>query len=142
MQRLQGFIRHRGVAIGLIAILLLSGGGVAAFTWPWSKPAADTYRTQPVTRGTVATTVTTSGPLSAISNLSFGFQTAGTITQVDVKVGDQVKAGQQIAQLDNTDVAATLKTARANYDKAVATYNTLVGGATQNDIACGAGERR
>ena len=135
MQRVRGFVRQRGVAIGLVATLLLSGGGVAAFTWPWSTPTADTYRTQPVTKGTIATTVTTSGPLSASTSLSFGFQNAGTITAVEVKVCDQVQAGQTLAQLDPTDVNAALTTARANYDKAVAAYNALVAGPTQQDLA-------
>src|SRR6476620_3011236 len=100
MQRLQRLVRQRGVGIGLIALLLLSTAGTAAFSWPWSKAAADTYRTQAVTRANVATTIATSGPLSATTSLNLSFPSAGTLKQVYVKQGDHVQAGQALAQLD------------------------------------------
>ena len=42
------------------------------------------------------------GTLITQADATFGFDTSGQITQVNVKVGDHVAAGQVLAQLDNT----------------------------------------
>jgi multidrug resistance efflux pump len=59
-----------------------------------------------------------SGALIAQSETSFGFNTSGQVTKLNVKVGDVVAAGQVLAELDNT--SATL-----NYQKAQRTLNEL-----------------
>jgi HlyD family secretion protein len=51
------------------------------------------------------------GTLIAGTDASFGFDTSGQVTGVYVKVGDQVEAGQALAQLDDT-------LARMKYDEA------------------------
>jgi multidrug efflux pump subunit AcrA (membrane-fusion protein) len=43
-----------------------------------------------------------SGTLTPQTDAVFGFDTNGQVTQVNVKVGDQVEAGQVLAQLDDT----------------------------------------
>ncbi len=45
---------------------------------------------------------TGSGTLVAQTDATFGFDTSGQVTDVYVKVGDQVEAGQVLAQLDDT----------------------------------------
>jgi RND family efflux transporter MFP subunit len=52
-----------------------------------------------------------SGTLVAQTDANFGFDTSGQITQIDVKVGDKVEAGQVLAQLDDT-------LAQMNFDEA------------------------
>src|SRR5271157_2131159 len=42
------------------------------------------------------------GTLVSNNETSFGFQTSGTLTKVNVAVGDQVTAGEVLAQLDDT----------------------------------------
>lgn len=42
------------------------------------------------------------GTLITQTDATFGFDTSGQVTQVNVKVGDSVEAGQILAQLDNT----------------------------------------
>jgi RND family efflux transporter MFP subunit len=52
-----------------------------------------------------------SGTLVAQTDANFGFDTGGQIAQIDTKVGDEVEAGQVLAQLDDTF-------AQMNYDEA------------------------
>jgi len=55
-----------------------------------------------IRRGDLVVSASGTGTLIAQTDASFGFETSGQITQVYVKVGDQVEAGQVMAQLDDT----------------------------------------
>jgi HlyD family secretion protein len=59
-------------------------------------------QTTVVRPGDLTVSASGSGTLVAQSDASFGFDTSGQVTQVNVKVGDQVEAGQVLAQLDDT----------------------------------------
>jgi multidrug resistance efflux pump len=65
-----------------------------------------------------------------------GFEQSGTVTSVDVKVGDTVRAGQNLAQIDAGDLRLALQQAQANLKAAQASYDKLkTGSATEPDIA-------
>jgi HlyD family secretion protein len=53
-------------------------------------------------RGNLILSASGSATLIAQTDATFGFDTSGQVTQVYVKVGDQVEAGQVLAQLDDT----------------------------------------
>ena len=53
-------------------------------------------------RGNLVVSASGSGTLIAQTDASFGFETSGQVTEIHVKVGDQVEAGQVLAQLDDT----------------------------------------
>jgi len=53
-------------------------------------------------RGDLVLSASGTGTLIPQSEATFGFKTSGQITQVNVKIGDQVEAGQVLAQLDGT----------------------------------------
>jgi HlyD family secretion protein len=55
-----------------------------------------------VQRGDLALSASGTGTLIAQTDASFGFASSGQVTEVYVKVGDQVEAGQVLAQLDDT----------------------------------------
>jgi HlyD family secretion protein len=52
--------------------------------------------------GDITVTASGTGTLVAQTDASFGFDTSGQVTAVNVKVGDQVEAGQVLAQLDDS----------------------------------------
>jgi HlyD family secretion protein len=52
--------------------------------------------------GDLTVSATGSGTLIAQTDASFGFDTSGQVTQVNVKVGDQVEAGEVLAKQDDT----------------------------------------
>jgi len=61
-----------------------------------------TTQTAIVRRGDLVVSASGSGTLIAQTGASFGFDSNGRVTDVYVKVGDQVEAGQVLAQLDDT----------------------------------------
>jgi multidrug efflux pump subunit AcrA (membrane-fusion protein) len=101
------------------ALLWTAGGalvGVAIaitlFTVGRSKPPAATTATTAVTRGSVTLQVAASGTVQAIQSRGLSFSMAGTVTEVDVKPGDTVKAGAVLARIDPTDAQATVDAAQ------------------------------
>jgi HlyD family secretion protein len=61
-----------------------------------------------VERGIVTTGVSANGSLSAISQQNVGFPNGGQLTNVFVKVGDRVEAGQVLATVDDFALRQTL----------------------------------
>lgn len=55
-----------------------------------------------IRRGNLVLSASGTGTLIAQTDATFGFKTGGQVTQVNVKIGDQVEVGQVLAQLDDT----------------------------------------
>jgi multidrug efflux pump subunit AcrA (membrane-fusion protein) len=69
-------------------------------------------RTVAVTRATVTSSVTGSGNAASSVSTPVSFQTAGTVTAVNVKPGDTVTSGEVLATIDPTSARSTLQTAK------------------------------
>lgn len=125
-----------GGAAGLVALVLAS----TLFAVAASRGPALTYRSQQVTQGNLALTVHATGPLqSAIYDVNFSG--SGRVAAIDVKVGQQVTAGQALARLDATSLQdavsqaqATVAAAQTALDNAV-TNQTKVQAQTQAQLA-------
>ena len=116
LQRGQGISRRVWLGGGIALILL----GIIAALYINSRGSstAPTVVTSPVSSGTVIANVTGSGSIAAAQSLDLAFQTSGTVTQVMVKEGDSVTAGQPLAQLDTRDLALQVASAQAALDSA------------------------
>ena len=102
-----------------VAILAIAGG--AAYYYTSSAQASETTTETPVQtatafRGSIVLYANGTGTLAPANQVSFGFGTSGQITELNVKIGDAVEAGQVIGQMDNTDVLAEYKHAKRNLD--------------------------
>ncbi len=86
------------------------------------QPSASStpLQTTAVQQGTVLATVSSSGTLEAAQNLGLNFTTGGTLTNIYVKVGQKVKAGQALAQVDPTSSEDALEQAEAQLGSAEA----------------------
>src|SRR5438093_9160388 len=126
-------LRQRWLLIPVILVIL---AGIA-FWWLSSRLAPATApTTATVSQGNLTIGVTGSGAVAAARTVDVPFQQSGTITSVDVKVGDQVKAGQTLAQLDAGDLQLQLDQAQASLKAAQASYDQLKNGsATPQDLA-------
>jgi RND family efflux transporter MFP subunit len=62
------------------------------------------YYTAPVTRGDLRVTVSGTGTLSATQKIDLSFSAKGTVSELNVKNGDQVTAGQILAKIDNRTI--------------------------------------
>jgi RND family efflux transporter MFP subunit len=95
-----------------------------------ANTASATSRTTTVGVGTVMTTVSSSGNVTAPNDVTVNFATGGKLTELDVKVGDKVKEGQLLARVDSTAAQANLDAAKAQLASAQAKLTTLEQGAT------------
>ena len=108
-----GGTRKTIIILAIVATLI----GVGGYTYyretlqlTQTTTASDSG-TAVATRGNLILSASGSGTLIAQTDASFGFDTSGQVTQVYVKVGDDVEAGQVLAQHDDT-------LARMKYDEA------------------------
>ena len=81
-----------------------------------------------VDRGLVATSVTASGTLVAITEQNLGFAEGGQLAEVLVSVGDRVQAGDVLARLDDFALDQALAQSRAQLDQARANLAKITGG--------------
>ncbi len=80
------------------------------------------YRTEPVIRGDIQQTVTATGTVNAVTTVLVGTQVSGTIKNLFVDFNSRVTKGQLIALIDPEMFEAQVAQARANMEKADATY--------------------
>lgn len=99
-----------------IAAAMLLAGGLAAWQWQRSEQAAAAprYTTVPVTRGTLALTVTATGTLQPTRSVAVGSELSGTVARVAVDVNDRVKKGQVLLALDTAKLQDAVAGARAD----------------------------
>jgi RND family efflux transporter MFP subunit len=108
---------------GLIVILVIAGYfGWQRLTTTTTTTAA--IQTANVSRGSLTATVSAAGNISAPEEAVLAFQTSGRVTQVNVQVGDAVKKGQVLMQLETADLEASLKTAELNLVNTQASYDS------------------
>lgn len=104
----------RGRRAGLIAaaaLIVLAGVVVTVVVTRGGDNAAAAPSTSKVTRGDVALTVSAAGTVQAQASRTLGFSTTGTVTELDVKPGDNVTPGQTLAKIDDTAAQASVDSA-------------------------------
>jgi len=76
-------------------------------------------RVAPVTKAHVEATVSSvnSGTVRAEGNTELAFGTVGRVKEVNVKLGDSVRAGQILAQVENDDLTSRLQSALEEYER-------------------------
>jgi multidrug efflux pump subunit AcrA (membrane-fusion protein) len=119
-----GWARRRTALAGIVALVALVIGLVAAT----SSAGAARYRTTTAVTGDVEQTVGYDGTITASRRRDLSFGAAGTIASVKVEQGEKVKAGQVLARLDTTDLAAAVTDAKADLASAEATLEDVKGG--------------
>jgi len=67
-----------------------------------AKAAPHAASTARVSRGTVTVSASAAGTVNVVTTRGLSFSMNATVTEVDVKVGDQVTAGQTLAKIDAT----------------------------------------
>ncbi|GAX91618.1 efflux RND transporter periplasmic adaptor subunit [Effusibacillus lacus] len=129
---------RKKTAILSIVGLLLAGTGY----WMYQKSAAQPNASPmiqwvAVKRGDVTETVSASGIVQAPKQISLNFSGTGNevVTSVNVKIGDQVNAGQVLATVEDANARAEVANAKANLLAAQARLSEVKQGATQEEIA-------
>ena len=122
-----------------ILLGLLVAAGAAYYFFSSNSKQETTYLTESVTRGNVEKTVVASGSVESVNEVDVGAQASGKITKLYVKLGQEIKKGEMIADIDSTTQINTLNTKKAElvsyqaqlkakktaYDVALSSYNRL-----------------
>ncbi|MBF0283197.1 MAG: efflux RND transporter periplasmic adaptor subunit [Magnetococcales bacterium] len=116
----------------LLLLPLLAGGGWLAWS-QWFPSPAVRYQTQPLTRGSIAQTVSANGSLNPVTLVNVGTQVSGTVRKLHVDFNDKVEQGQMLLELDDAllaaqarQSAATLENVRASLELALANEQRIL----------------
>jgi HlyD family secretion protein len=100
------------IAVGVLA---LAGGG---YWWYSQKQASGDvqYRTSKIERGSLQASVSASGAVNPVTQVSVGTQVSGQIKELYVDFNSEVKAGQLIALIDPETFEYRVRSAQADLD--------------------------
>ena len=99
----------------LVVLVLLAAGGYAWWHFREKPPEAGAikYITAEVKKGDIAQTVLASGSLQPFKSVKVGAQVSGEISALAVQIGDRVKTGDPIAEIDASTQQNTRDSAAA-----------------------------
>jgi HlyD family secretion protein len=122
------------ILIVLVAVVAASWFGYEQFGKAKAQAAPD-YETVAVERGDIASTVSATGSVLPEREANLNFQGAGSVAKVAVKVGDQVRSGQVLAELDTSDIELAVRQAEISLRQAEAQLKQLSEGPNASDLA-------
>jgi HlyD family secretion protein len=102
--------RAKKWTIWIIIILLVIGG---VFWYMKSRAPKTAYTTADVTKGNLLQTVSETGTIKTVNQTDLSFKTSGRVIALYGDVGDTIKKGQLLAQLDMGTLGAQLAQAQA-----------------------------
>jgi macrolide-specific efflux system membrane fusion protein len=108
---MQAVPKLSAVKLALIAAALAAIGAGAWYFWVRGDPVA--YRTAEVQRGRIEVTVLAAGAIEAKQLVSVGARVSGQVERLAVTLGQDVKAGDVIAQIDAQEQENDLLKAKA-----------------------------
>lgn len=116
-------ISRRGRNLTVIAIIIAVG---ATLAWHYSRshPPVE-YLTVPVIRGDVEDTVLATGVLQPSKEVAVGAQVSGQLKSLKVDLGDTVKTGQWLAQIDPVILQNALSQAHINENNLAAQKRSI-----------------
>jgi HlyD family secretion protein len=100
-------------------VVILAAAGVAYTQMESEPPAIDESSLAKVVRGDLARSVVATGVIEPISNkIEIRSKASGIVRQISVDVGDRVKPGQVLVELDRDQLLAQSREAEANLQAA------------------------
>jgi macrolide-specific efflux system membrane fusion protein len=111
-----GLVVNGILGVALLAAAVASYRTVAVADTATTGTSAS--RAVAVSQGQVVSSVSASGSVQSAATASANFVTAGTVTEIDVKVGDAVKKDQVLAKVSPTTAQEQLTAAQANLTSA------------------------
>jgi membrane fusion protein, macrolide-specific efflux system len=137
-------VRRPALVVNAILVVLLLAGAFLSYRTVAVSQTATTAsgatRAVAVSKGQVTSSVSASGTVQSASTANANFVTAGTVTEIDVKVGDAVKKGQVLAKVSSTASQEQLNAARANLTSAQQSLTRAQSAATTDAATIAAAE--
>jgi macrolide-specific efflux system membrane fusion protein len=117
----------------LAALLITAAAGAKIVFFP--SPAAPLYLSAAATVGDLQDTVLASGTVKAFKQISVGAQASGQIKVLHVALGDRVRQGQLIAEIDAMTQHNALRSAQADLANIRAQLRAALATAKQAELA-------
>src|ERR1700674_3461304 len=116
-----------------LAAALLTGCGKAKDDAAAATEVATPVLVETAVLGAIDHVVTADAVLSAINQASVTPKISAPVKRMLVNRGDHVRAGQVIAELESSDLAAAVQEAKYQYEQAQASYATVTGATVVED---------
>ncbi|HOX21677.1 MAG TPA: efflux RND transporter periplasmic adaptor subunit [Candidatus Paceibacterota bacterium] len=119
------FVKLHKIIVGIGTVVLVA---VIIFGFKLLNKTDSTvnYITVATEKGTLIISVSGSGQVSAVNEVAIKAKVSGDVLYVPVKVGDEVKKGSLIAQLDDTDGQKSVRDAQNSLDNAKLSLEKLM----------------
>jgi membrane fusion protein, macrolide-specific efflux system len=114
---------QRKKLVGFLAVAVVAGGGLYWYTGAAQTPKRDVTVPITVTRGTIESLVTAQGKLEAKQYVDVGTQVSGQLKKIHVDIGDTVKQGQLLAEIDPRVYQAQVEAGEAKLNSLRAQLN-------------------
>lgn len=102
--------RSRRIVTVVAAVVIVGAGAVF---WATSASSSPGYRTAAAGPAEVTATLDTTGTIQPVTSATLSFPSSGLVSSVPVQVGQQVTAGQPLAQLDPTSLQSQVASAQS-----------------------------
>ena len=132
----------RRIAVVIVALIVLAAAGYGAYRWLFADDSTSTTTAQgtevAARTGQLVSSLTTTGTAQSNQSTRLMFQAAGQVTTINATVGQNVKAGDELARLDPLDAQRKLESATANLTIAKLKLSQMVEPPKASDLASAA----
>ena len=123
---LSKYKKHLKWAVPLVVVVVIAAAiAIRQAGQAQTVEVAPEYAQTSVTRRTIAQTLSTTGTLNAANSYTVKTLVQGEILSSDFEEGDEVAAGQQLYQIENSDASTNVEQAQISLDQAQRNYDTI-----------------
>lgn len=109
-------LKHKIIAV--VIAILAAGGGYLGYNYFFGAVQDTRYVLAAVEKGTIVSSVSGSGQVSATNQIDVKSKVSGDVARVGVINGREVKAGALLVELDSRDAQKAVRDAEANLESA------------------------
>lgn len=120
--------------ISIIVVVVIVGSIIIVVQATKGKAAETRYVLSTVEKGTLSTTISGSGQVSASDQVDIKAKASGEVVKLSVKNGQEVKAGTVLATLGATDAYESVRDAKDNLESAKLSLEKLKNPADEHEI--------
>jgi len=122
-----------GKKIRVIVLLLVLAGALGFVVYQFVKPdPLPEYEIITVEKGSINQTYTATGTVESTDSGVYTILDGTEVISLNVKVGDKVKKGTQLATFDTSGLASRLNEVKDEYDEAKSRYNSAVSSSNES----------